>query len=85
VTLIWSTSCARRTPIRYLAFAFPADLLDIYADVGVPAAQPRIPDGGVPPADVDAWLRLAPSFELQVFGPPLAVQPETDRTGGWAS
>jgi mannose-6-phosphate isomerase-like protein (cupin superfamily) len=69
-------------PIRYLALAFPGDLLDIYTEIGVPATERRLPDGGIPPADVDAWLRLAPSFGLQVVGPPIPEQPEADVMGG---
>ena len=52
---------------------------DDRAGVG-PRVSQLVP--GIPPADVEAWLRLAPSFGLQVVGPPILEQPRSDVTGG---
>lgn len=62
------------TPARYLALSVPGRLMSLYDEVGVPAASRQLPDGGLPPADVRRWLELAPSYGLQVVGPPI---PET--------
>jgi Mannose-6-phosphate isomerase len=48
-------------PVRFLALALPGGLLDIYDEVGVPAAERRLPDAGVSDADVGRWLELAPA------------------------
>jgi mannose-6-phosphate isomerase-like protein (cupin superfamily) len=61
-----------KTTARYLALTIPGGLLDIYDEVGRPAHQRRLPDGGIPPADIQRWNELAPSFGLRVVGPPLA-------------
>src|SRR6478609_3443447 len=34
-------------PVRYLALSLPGALLDIYREIGVPAAERRLPDGGL--------------------------------------
>ena len=44
---------------------------DIYNEVGVPAAERRLPDAGVSDADVGRWLELAPRYGLRVVGPPI--------------
>ncbi len=62
-------------PVRYLAISLPGALLDIYRDLGVPAAERRLPDGGLAAADVEAWNRLAPSYGLRVVGPPIPPGP----------
>jgi quercetin dioxygenase-like cupin family protein len=59
------------TPVRYLALTLPGDLLDLYDEVGGPAAERRAPDGGVSPADIGRWLEAAPRYGLQVVGPPI--------------
>jgi len=43
-------------------------LLDIYDEVGVPAAERRLPDAGVSDADIARWLELAPRYGLRVVG-----------------
>ncbi len=58
-------------PVRYLALSFPGALLDLYAEMGVPATERRLPDGGLPPGDVETWNRLAPSYGLTIVGPPI--------------
>ena len=58
-------------PVRFLALALPGGLLDIYDEVGVPAAERRLPDAGVSDADIARWLELAPRYGLRVVGPPI--------------
>jgi mannose-6-phosphate isomerase-like protein (cupin superfamily) len=58
-------------PARYLAVAVPGRLLDLYEQVGRSAPERRLPDGGIPGADIERWLELAPAFGLQVVGPPI--------------
>jgi len=41
-------------PVRYLALSFPGALLDLYTEIGVPASERRLPDGGLAAADVEA-------------------------------
>jgi quercetin dioxygenase-like cupin family protein len=62
-------------PARFLALTLPAGLMSIYDDVGRPASEHRLPDGGVTPEDVQAWMQAAPRYGLRVVGPPL---PEDD-------
>jgi quercetin dioxygenase-like cupin family protein len=65
-------------PVRYLALSFPGALLDLYTEIGVPAGQRRLPDGGLAPGDVEAWNRLAPSYGLRIVGPPIPDPAERD-------
>ena len=58
-------------PARYLALAVPGHVLGLYGEVGTPAAERRLPDGGIPPADIARWLELAPAYGLRVVGPPI--------------
>jgi mannose-6-phosphate isomerase-like protein (cupin superfamily) len=58
-------------PARFLALTLPGGLLGIYDEVGVPAAERRLPDAGVSDADVARWLELAPQYGIQVVGPPI--------------
>jgi hypothetical protein len=58
-------------PVRFLALALPGGLLGIYDEVGVPAAERRLPDAGVSAEDVARWLELGPRYGLRVVGPPI--------------
>jgi quercetin dioxygenase-like cupin family protein len=58
-------------PANYLVLAVPGHILDLYDEVGTAAPERRLPDGGIPPADIARWLELAPSYGLRVVGPPL--------------
>jgi mannose-6-phosphate isomerase-like protein (cupin superfamily) len=60
------------TPVRFLAMAIPGQLLDMYDQVGVPATERRIPDGGVPAADIARWGELGQHYGLRIVGPPIA-------------
>lgn len=62
-------------PARYLVLAVPGDVLGLYEEVGTPAPERRLPDGGIPPEDIARWLELAPAYGLRVVGPPI---PEPD-------
>jgi quercetin dioxygenase-like cupin family protein len=61
-------------PARFLAIMSPAGLTSLYAEVGTPALERRVPD---PPADADIaaeisrWSEVAPRYGLEVLGPPL--------------
>ncbi|GLZ45324.1 cupin [Actinomycetospora sp. NBRC 106375] len=61
-------------PARFLALALPGGLLDVYDEVGRPATERRLPDGGVNPADLERWMEAGPRYGLQVVGPPLTPQ-----------
>jgi quercetin dioxygenase-like cupin family protein len=58
-------------PARCLTLALPGPLLDLYDQVGTPASERRLPDGGISPADISRWLELAPAYGLQIVGPPI--------------
>src|ERR1700729_1998647 len=58
-------------PVRFLALTLPGGLLDIYDEVGVPAAERPLPHAGVAAADTARWLELAPRYGLRVVGPPI--------------
>src|ERR1700745_2095341 len=58
-------------PVRFLALALPGGLLDIYEEVGVPAAERRLPDAGVSGADIARWPDLAPPYRSRGVAPPL--------------
>jgi quercetin dioxygenase-like cupin family protein len=61
-------------PVRFLALSVPGQLLDLYDEVGTPALERRLPDGGVPAGDIALWNEVAPRYGLRIVGPPL---PET--------
>jgi hypothetical protein len=50
----------------------PACQIAGYDEVGIPAAERRLPDAGVSDADVARWLELAPRYGLRVVGPPIS-------------
>ncbi|HEY2225876.1 cupin domain-containing protein [Actinomycetospora sp.] len=58
-------------PSRFLALTVPGDVLDIYDEVGCPASGRRLPDGGLPAAEVARWIELAPRYGLRIVGPPI--------------
>ena len=60
-----------RKPARYMALSMPGQLLDLYDEVGAPAQERRLPDGGIAAQDVARWLELAPAYGLRVVGPPI--------------
>lgn len=60
-----------KTMARYFAVTVPGGLMEMYDLVGEPAPQRRLPDGGIPAADVARWTELAPAYGLRIVGPPL--------------
>jgi quercetin dioxygenase-like cupin family protein len=60
-------------PARFLALTSPGGLMDLYDEVGTPAAERRIPGPDSQPMDVEIakWNAVGPRYGLQVLGPPL--------------
>ncbi len=57
--------------VRYLGLTLPGELMDLYDEVGSPALERRLPDGGVTGDDVARWLAAATGYGLRVVGPPI--------------
>lgn len=60
-------------PARFLALTVPGGLLELYDEVGLPAAELRLPgaDGQTPQVEIPKWLEVAPRYGLEVVGPPI--------------
>ncbi len=60
-------------PARFLALAAPGGLMDLYDEVGTPAAERRLPGAdGLPMAEqIARWNEVGPRYGLEVVGPPL--------------
>lgn len=60
-------------PARLLALTTPAGLLHLYDEVGIPAAEHRIPgpDALLPEVEIPRWRDVAPRYGLDVVGPPI--------------
>lgn len=58
-------------PTRMLAFTAPAGLLHLYDEVGLPAAERRLPgaDGQTPEVELPRWAEVGPRYGLEVIGP----------------
>lgn len=61
------------TPVRFLGLTTPGDLMGLYDEVGMPAAERRLPAGDGRPMseEIDRWNEIGPRYGLQVVGPPL--------------
>ena len=61
-------------PARWLGLTVPGGLMDLYDEVGVPAAQMRLPgdDGRTMAEEVARWNEVGPTYGLEVVGPPIA-------------
>lgn len=61
------------TPVRFLGLSSPAGLMDLYDEVGMPAAERRLPgsDGQSLEQEVPRWIEVSPRYGLEVVGPPL--------------
>jgi quercetin dioxygenase-like cupin family protein len=61
--------------VRYLALTLPGGVMDLYDEVGTPAAARRLPDGGITGGingeEIARWMAAAPRYGLQVVGPPI--------------
>jgi quercetin dioxygenase-like cupin family protein len=60
-------------PVRMLALTVPGDLLRLYDEVGIPAAERRLPGDDGQPLDVEIarWNEVGPRYGLEVLGPPI--------------
>jgi quercetin dioxygenase-like cupin family protein len=60
-------------PVRILALTVPGHLLHLYDEVGMPAAERRLPgEDGIPLADeIARWNEIGPRYGLEVVGPPI--------------
>lgn len=60
-------------PARFLAMVDPGGLLHLYDEVGIPAAELRLPgpDGQTPDVEIPRWVEVSPHFGLEVIGPPI--------------
>ncbi len=60
-------------PARFLALTVPGGLLGLYDEVGLPAAELRLPgeDGQPPEVEIPKWVDVAPRYGLEVVGPPI--------------
>jgi mannose-6-phosphate isomerase-like protein (cupin superfamily) len=62
-----------KRPVRMLALTVPGRLLDLYDEVGVPAAERRLPgeDGRPLGEEIARWNEVGPRYGLEVVGPPI--------------
>ena len=60
-------------PARLLAITTPGGLMGLYDEVGVPAAERRLPGADGPPMEVEIprWAEVGPRYGLEVIGPPI--------------
>ena len=60
-------------PARFLALTVPGGLLNLYDEVGIPAAEMRLPgpDGLAPDVEIPRWAEVGPRYGLEVIGPPI--------------
>jgi len=60
-------------PARFLALTAPAGLLSLYDEVGIPAAELRLPGEDAQTAEVEIpkWMEVGPRYGLEVVGPPI--------------
>lgn len=58
-------------PARFLAFTAPGGLMGLYDEVGIPAAERRLPgeDGQTPEVELPKWAEVGPRYGLEVVGP----------------
>jgi quercetin dioxygenase-like cupin family protein len=60
-------------PAKLLALTTPAGILHLYDEVGIPAAEMRLPgdDGQTPEVEIPKWVEVGPRYGLEVVGPPI--------------
>lgn len=58
-------------PARFVAFTAPGGLMGLYDEVGIPAAERRLPgaDGQPPEVELAKWAEVGPRYGLEVVGP----------------
>lgn len=56
---------------RFVAFTAPGGLMGLYDEVGIPAAERRLPgaDGQPPEVELPKWAEVGPRYGLEVVGP----------------
>jgi quercetin dioxygenase-like cupin family protein len=61
------------SPIRFLGVVDPGGLFDFYDEVGIPAAERRLPgdDGQSLEIEIPRWNEISPRYGVSVIGPPL--------------
>ena len=61
------------TPVRFLGLTAPGGLMGLYDEVGIPAAERRLPgaDGLPMNEEIARWNEVGPRYGLQVVGPPI--------------
>ena len=61
------------TAARFLGLTAPGGLMGLYDEVGIPAAQMRLPgaDGLPPEVEIPKWVEVGPRYGLEVVGPPI--------------
>jgi quercetin dioxygenase-like cupin family protein len=59
------------SPARIVAFTAPGGLMGLYDEVGIPAAERRLPgeDGQPPEVELPRWAEVGPRYGLEVVGP----------------
>lgn len=62
-----------RTAARFLSLTVPGGLMGLYDEVGIPAAEMRLPgeDGLSMAEEIARWNEVGPRYGLQVVGPPI--------------
>lgn len=60
-------------PARFLSLTVPGGLMGLYDEVGVPAAELRLPgEDGLPmDQEISRWNEVGPRYGLEVVGPPI--------------
>jgi mannose-6-phosphate isomerase-like protein (cupin superfamily) len=60
-------------PVQLLGLTVPGHLLHLYDEVGIPAAERRLPgeDGLSFEEEVARWNEIGPRYGLEVVGPPI--------------
>jgi Cupin domain len=63
-------------PVRFLGLVAPAGLMGLYDEVGLPAADRRLPgsDGMSMAEEIPRWNEIGPRYGLRVVGPPIPAE-----------
>jgi len=63
-----------KAPARMIALTLPGGLMGLYDEVGMPAAEHRVPglDGSSMEVEIPRWNQAAPRYGLEVVGPPIS-------------
>ncbi|KQZ89192.1 hypothetical protein ASD62_07615 [Phycicoccus sp. Root563] len=63
--------------VRFVGLSDPGHLFDLYPEVGLPAAERRLPgpDGRPMGEEIARWNEVGPRYGLEVVGPPLPESP----------